>query len=990
MNDIDVIRLIEAKLGVMLPELGTASNANFDESNDYRISDAIYYCTNAEDEVIEFSLPNFSIKNLQSLVDDLIRLKRLITLRLSGDKIYDINPLRKLKHLKTLYLNNNYINDIQPISGLKKLVELDLTNNNIDKLNNIKSLISLEKLFLSKNNIENISELQGMTHLNALVMHDNRINDIAPVSTLVNLKGLGLINNRISDLMALKNLKLLSEVGLEGNLIDNISPLSDLTQLIKVNLSNNLIRDISSLKGLVNLSALNLSINYIEYLPEWICDFKMKITFDKEDHEINTLNVFGNPIKNPPIEIIVQGKEAIKRYFEQVEKEGIDYLYETKLILVGEGSAGKTSLQARLMNELADLPKQENRTRGIKIENWTFKKEGEINHIAHIWDFGGQDVYYPVHRFFLTENSVFVLLASTRQTHHNFDYWIPTIYQFGGSSPIILGQTCHDGNKAPWNYLGYYVGSHIFNIIKTKVLPYYELNLPNGNQGLGDIKQAIVEQLMSLPHYGKGVPKSWVTVRELLQKEVEKKACISFEGFINLCKETNPVAFKDFQVISDLAKFLHSIGVILWYSENEELKDWVILQPEWAMNAVYKIIDDEKIMGNNGIIHIKDFERLWHDDCYFEKYKILKKMLEEFKIAFPKKFPKGDYLIPARLLTMPAEARWQAKATYLRLEYTYDFMPRGMVNQLTAELSRFILDDRQVWNNAVRLESEDKSAQCHIEEDFYFRKISILATGKDARGLIIRVMEALKDIADGYKGVKANIKVPCICSLCSNSINPYQFPYDLLIRKTGRKENATVTCIESDVVLLIDELLHNVGLPNPVKEEKERNNSKKINLFLASSSELIEDRDSFEQFIARENQRLYEKGIFINLIRWECFVDAMSKVGLQSEYNKAISESDIFVSLFFTKVGRYTAEEFEVAFKQFQSNNKPFVYTYFKQGKIDVNTSSKDVKSKEKFQKRLTELKHYQSNYNNIDDLQNKFRYQLDIILPKLTLFPPF
>ena len=53
----------------------------------------------------------------------------------------------------------------------------------------------------------------------------------------------------------------------------------------------------------------------------------------------------------------------------------------------------------------------------------------------------------------------------------------------------------------------------------------------------------------------------------------------------------------------------------------------------------------------------------------------------------------------------------------------------------------------------------------------------------------------------------------------------------------------------------------------------------------------------------------------------------MSRTRLQDEYNKAIQECDIFVSLFFTKVGKYTKEEFETAFQHFQETNKPKVYT---------------------------------------------------------------
>jgi hypothetical protein len=50
--------------------------------------------------------------------------------------------------------------------------------------------------------------------------------------------------------------------------------------------------------------------------------------------------------------------------------------------------------------------------------------------------------------------------------------------------------------------------------------------------------------------------------------------------------------------------------------------------------------------------------------------------------------------------------------------------------------------------------------------------------------------------------------------------------------------------------------------------------SKKI--FLASSSELATDRRSFEIFIGCLNKHCIRRGIFLELVIWEDFLDAMS------------------------------------------------------------------------------------------------------------------
>jgi hypothetical protein len=150
-------------------------------------------------------------------------------------------------------------------------------------------------------------------------------------------------------------------------------------------------------------------------------------------------------------------------------------------------------------------------------------------------------------------------------------------------------------------------------------------------------------------------------------------------------------------------------------------------------------------------------------------------------------------------------------------------------------------------------------------------------------------------------------------------------------------------------------------------------------LFLASSSELREDRKDFEIFISRRCKEWVGKGVYLDLVIWEDFLDAMSRTRLQDEYNQAISECDIFVMLFFTKVGAYTEEEFETAFRQFKATNKPFIFTYFKDAEITTGSANKkDLTSLWAFQEKLDALGHFYTRYKNIDDLKYQFGRQLD------------
>lgn len=150
-----------------------------------------------------------------------------------------------------------------------------------------------------------------------------------------------------------------------------------------------------------------------------------------------------------------------------------------------------------------------------------------------------------------------------------------------------------------------------------------------------------------------------------------------------------------------------------------------------------------------------------------------------------------------------------------------------------------------------------------------------------------------------------------------------------------------------------------------------------VKIFLASSAELKDERDQFEIAICRKNKDWVRRGVFLELIMWEDFLDAISLTRLQDEYNKTIRDCDIFVMLFWSKVGKYTEEEFDVAFQQFQSTHKPFMFTYFKDAP-NPGSSLADAASLTAFRAKLDALGHYCPSYNTSDTLQNHFTQQLE------------
>lgn len=149
-----------------------------------------------------------------------------------------------------------------------------------------------------------------------------------------------------------------------------------------------------------------------------------------------------------------------------------------------------------------------------------------------------------------------------------------------------------------------------------------------------------------------------------------------------------------------------------------------------------------------------------------------------------------------------------------------------------------------------------------------------------------------------------------------------------------------------------------------------------IRIFMASSSELKDDRTEFREFLSIENDRLHKKGLYLELVQWEHFLDSVSQTRLQDEYNKEIRAASIVICLFHTRAGKYTREEFEVALKHFQEVGTPLIYTYFKVN--DTEPQDQPADELVEFKKRLNDVGHFFTAYRNIDDLKYQFRKQLD------------
>lgn len=780
-------------------------------------------------------------------INEISYLKKILFLCLSENKINDISSLKELLHLQHLFLNDNNISNIAPLGKLTNLITVDISDNLCTDIDVVRNLYQLKHLKLNNNKkVKNYDVLKELPSLEDLSISKNSISDFSVVNNLQNLKKINISHNKIKDFLITKSLLGLNWLNLSNNNIENIDEIKKILNLNYLDLSHNKINDINCLQNLKYIKSLYVTNNQISDIKGILHLIRGGVPVKWNWFTENSICVKNNPFVIPPIEIVKQGNEAILRYFEEKERSGKDYLYEAKVLLVGEGNVGKTTLRTKLEDAEADMPPAYARTPGIEIHRIPFQHLDERNFFLNVWDFGGQDIYHNTHHFFLTKRSLYVLVTNTRSQEDNFDYWIPNIRLFGGKSPILIvknkWQDAVKGSSIDRKIsITRFRQNEAFNIPENLL----EVNLYT-KENLDSLSQTILHHATQLPLVGSEVPKSWVEVRNTLKERSATEAYISFSDFADSCRE---VGIEEAEKISDLARFFHDLGIVLWYEDIAALKGKVILQPEWATDAVYLIINNEQIQNQKGHFSYQDLERIWTDVRHRDMCHELLEMMKEFRLCYQKRSRKKAFIIPSLLSPEPPTLKWNNKDN-IQLQYEYSFMPKGIVNQLSAELHAYIQSDRHIWGQGVVLTDKNGLFKAKIEEDWFNRKIDIRTSGVDARAILRRITDTIEgDIHQYFPGVDYKKLVPCICSTCQTSEQPEFYAYDVLLKV--RQRSSAFFCNMGGDSFDIQKALFNIGerghdasdSDSPFEEKRRRKNndskqSKKAKkLFIAYSEE---------------------------------------------------------------------------------------------------------------------------------------------------------
>lgn len=651
----------------------------------------------------------------------------------------------ELKHLEKLFLSGNLITSIpETISNLRNLTFLNLSNNKLVDLP--ESLINLKKLteiFLRSNEWTSVPEV---------------------ISRLKKLKHIDLSNNRLSHvpnwISLLQDLQILN---LEGNELNSLpDEIAQLRNLRILDLAGNLFREIPDIVyNLVNLKYINFANHYaFSRQQNQIKNISSKIL---RLEKLETLHIDNNPVENPPPEVVERGLDAIKDYFRQLEKAGQDFLYEAKLLIIGEPGAGKTTLAKKIKDSGYKLQEEEKSNEGIEVIQWHFPMKDGQQFRVNIWDFGGQEIYHATHQFFLTKRSLYILVADTRKEDTDFHYWLNVVELLSDNSPLLIIKNEKQDRHRDINERQ--LRGQFTNLKETR-----PTNLAN-NRGFPEILNDIKHYISNLPHIGTPLPSTWVKVREALEND--DRNYISLEGYLDICEQNG---FTEQKNKFQLSGYLHDLGVCLHFQDDPLLKKTVILKPKWGTDAVYKVLDNKTVISKLGKFNRADLTSIWHEPEYTNMQDELLQLMINFKLCY--KIPNTKlYIAPQLLSENQPHYDWD-ETSNLILRYTYEFMPKGIITQFIVAMHTLIDNQKYVWKSGVILKRDETKAE--VIEYYGKREIKIRVAGKYKKELLAIIGYELEKIHSSYNRLRYSILIPCNCSVCKNSQQPHFYSFGVL------------------------------------------------------------------------------------------------------------------------------------------------------------------------------------------------------------------
>ncbi|MCP9237922.1 COR domain-containing protein, partial [Lewinella sp. JB7] len=448
-----------------------------------------------------------------------------------------------------------------------------------------------------------------------------------------------------------------------------------------------------------------------------------------------------------------------------------------KIQICGNGTVGKSSIIDRLVFNRYEEDRSS--THGIRLVVTEEAKSFAFSYPPVrllIWDFGGQDIYHQAHRIFLRDRAINLLVFDTDTYYHleqtdpitgqkdpnrKLSYWLNDIAGNAPNSQIIIIQ-----NKCERGVPDISIQEDIPSGISVE--GPIQVSAKTGRR-IEELGEAIHEAIQRLPHAKMEMPESWYMIgQEIMDlRRRKEKQQISRSEFSQICQKHRLVPNSE----SALLTYLDGLGLIL--QDPDLLPDQIIIDQEWAFNAIYTILQrfdhskspslaeraifffQEKCRLDNGQFVPRE---LPFDQNHYskEEQSIFLNIMQRAGICFKTQAKKKDASIYQLFHLMAIEPPKAAEDVWAdagsQIEFTQRYihryhLHRGIFRDVVQKISSKV-KLRHLWQDGLLLQLPDRTI-ARLEMHYSGGYLQLQARGSKAAELLLYFNELLDTLLRG-------------------------------------------------------------------------------------------------------------------------------------------------------------------------------------------------------------------------------------------------
>jgi hypothetical protein len=595
-----------------------------------------------------------------------------------------------VKGLRHLYLSGNQLTECPAsVWQHQSLLDLDLSDNRLTRIPpDATELRALFGLRLDNNQISEFPDVHdSWPRLQSLTLRNNALIRLPSLRGCVSLRVLDLRWNRIRDLPeGFEELRNLQDLRLDGNKISELSP---------------------EVLMLPALQCLHLRGNRLVTLPP--------VT---RDMNIPDLELWDNPLAPELNAAISGGQQRLWRFLQAVDQNK-ERICEAKLLFVGEGAVGKSTLLAALRGD--EWQDDRDPTHGLEVLP-LIVQSGDRDITLHAWDFGGQPIYRSTHQFFFSAPAMYLVVWKPREGPEQgfVDYWIRLIRHRVGDSARVLVVATHGG---PQQLPARLDEADLRRRHGDMIVDFFSVDSRTGF-GLSQLQQAIASTASALPHVERWFPARWREYQDATFRT--RKSYLPWNDYLTGAHAAGLTS----EEAEALAEISHQTGRWIHYADDPDLRDVLVLQGHWLSKAISFVLEDQQTSDANGLLPHDRLPLIWSNPSrpIEEQYplplqRVFLRIMERFDISYriaDSTAPEWPMSLVGQLVQgdRPALDEWKTYGPGMRHitrvctihdSHGVPTFPEGLTSQLLVRFHRFSLGridhrDSVHWANGFLLD----------------------------------------------------------------------------------------------------------------------------------------------------------------------------------------------------------------------------------------------------------------------------------------------